>query len=491
MSDTRTPHRRQPPTRVARLEEDLRRGANRVASRGRGTAGTGATGEGRVVSQSFDGGHAIQLDYDERVHGDRSRLAPRPGRARATSLGTLSAWEALAAQDDATPATGCPPAPTPVAPVAPPATAVPVTPVPPSPAEHTTEAPSRAQVPPVPRGDPARDDDAVFAQDLQAILGAAPQSLSGHTGAQDPAAFPPQPGAAAPTTPPETPGDRVDTAPPAGTGAAQRHDIFDRMGEQLAFANRFELGPIALSATFDAFDRAIEYDDRVQATTPARGAIPPARATALEVLDDHLRARGQETAQDGSAQPQPEPTPAPPVWRVTHQVDLVPQLPGLSCWAAAAASLVAWRDNVRATAQDIVDARGYWEQFSDGRTAEGVARMERWPLTFLAPAAIELPRVRELLERHGPLLVGPSESATHVVVLAGLTGDGTAAGTVADVVDPWAQGMTTFAVPNPGSRYSEPWSAFVDRIQRMGSDAAQPGSLTLAHLRPRHDERSS
>jgi hypothetical protein len=44
-------------------------------------------------------------------------------------------------------------------------------------------------------------------------------------------------------------------------------------------------------------------------------------------------------------------------------------------------------------------------------------------------------------------------------------------------VDPWAQGMTTFAAPNPGSRYSLPYT---DLVRVLGG---ADGQLTLAYLK--------
>jgi hypothetical protein len=104
--------------------------------------------------------------------------------------------------------------------------------------------------------------------------------------------------------------------------------------------------------------------------------------------------------------------------------------------------------------------------------------LEAFGLTIASAGAAPAPAaVRDLVDGHGPLWLAASPPGEHAVVLAGITGDGTAGGTLVDVVDPWAQGMSTYAAPNPGSRYSAPFADLVKGI--AGPDVA----VILAHLK--------
>src|SRR5262249_28594577 len=58
--------------------------------------------------------------------------------------------------------------------------------------------------------------------------------------------------------------------------------------------------------------------------------------------------------------------------------------------------------------------------------------------------------LRELLEQYGPLWMGEASPGLHVVVIAGLLGDGTPEGTFVRVADPWPIGS--------GERYTIPFS---------------------------------
>jgi hypothetical protein len=162
---------------------------------------------------------------------------------------------------------------------------------------------------------------------------------------------------------------------------------------------------------------------------------------------------------------------------VTTDVPLVAQGPGLSCHAAACASLVAWRDEVSPDAAAVASATGYWERYAAGRTATYPDAFDTFGLEAVsAGASPGAAQLRDLLDTHGPLFTAGFPPAEHAVVVAGVSSDGTTASV--DVVDPWAVGMTTYASPNPGSTYTVPYA---DLVAALG--VGPEHHLLFAHLR--------
>jgi len=311
---------------------------------------------------------------------------------------------------------------------------------------------------------PAAGDDDSFAADIQAILAHA-QSVSG-SGPRMP--LPDVPQAAATPLP---------QAEQRGVGVAVGHDVFDAMAAANV-PNRFDQGPVSLSVDFDRLDSALADQATAPVAPPASapttgpapaGPAAPAAAAAPATTAPTAADVADVAAITARARP----------FRVTTNVPLVPQGPGLSCHAAACASLVAWRDEVPADSAAVAAGTGYWEKYAEGRTAN-------YPDVFgvfdLATASDGAPppaaALRDLLDTKGPLFAAASPPAEHAVVVSGITGDGTTSGTVIDVVDPWAVGMTTYGAPNPGSTYSVPYATLLDRL-----GAGPEHHLVVAHLR--------
>ncbi len=132
---------------------------------------------------------------------------------------------------------------------------------------------------------------------------------------------------------------------------------------------------------------------------------------------------------------------------VWHEVPLVQQLTGMSCWAAAAAMLVGWRDCIDIDAEEVAAGTGRWEAYRDGLTPEDVSALaDAWGLVTEPERAYTVGSLRELLEENGPLWVGEASPGLHVVVVTGMQGDGTPHGTQVRIADPWPVGS--------GERYS-------------------------------------
>lgn len=128
---------------------------------------------------------------------------------------------------------------------------------------------------------------------------------------------------------------------------------------------------------------------------------------------------------------------------VWNQVPLVAQTTGMSCWAAAAAMLVGWRERLVVDPDDVARGAGRWREFRNGLHPVDVAALaDRWRLAMEQGDDVwEVARFRDLLEAHGPLWVGEASPGLHAIVVTGLYGDGTPEGTRVRVNDPWPVGV--------------------------------------------------
>ena len=147
----------------------------------------------------------------------------------------------------------------------------------------------------------------------------------------------------------------------------------------------------------------------------------------------------------------PRPARRPAHIDVWCEVPLVPQVTGMSCWAAAAAMLIGWRDCVRVDPEEVARACGRWAEYREGLEVSDVPSFAAaWQLIAERPAAIDARQLHRLLVANGPLWVGEASPGLHVVVVTGMIGDGSDDGTRLRVLDPWPVGR--------GERYSIPVS---------------------------------
>ena len=126
---------------------------------------------------------------------------------------------------------------------------------------------------------------------------------------------------------------------------------------------------------------------------------------------------------------------------IFHQVPLVPQLTGMSCWAAAAAMILGWRDCIDIDPEELARGSGRWRDYRDGLHPKDIGALARvWGLRTSDVETLTAERLQQLLQAHGPLWVGEASPGLHVVVIAGAHGDGTPDGTSVRVIDPWPIG---------------------------------------------------
>ena len=126
---------------------------------------------------------------------------------------------------------------------------------------------------------------------------------------------------------------------------------------------------------------------------------------------------------------------------IWHEVPLVEQLTGMSCWAAAAAMVVGWRDRIHIDAAQVAGGAGRLQAYRDGLEPRDVETFARaWGLEVGYLRELTVGEVRRLLAAHGPLWVGEASPGLHVVVVAGMYGDGTVEGSFVRIADPWPVG---------------------------------------------------
>jgi hypothetical protein len=83
----------------------------------------------------------------------------------------------------------------------------------------------------------------------------------------------------------------------------------------------------------------------------------------------------------------------------------------------------------------------------------------------------------QLLENYGPLWVASNSPDPHVRVITGIEGDGTADGSVLDILDPLERGMKFLNPSNSGSSYSETFRQF-----EIEQNSLQQKGMTLTCL---------
>ena len=167
---------------------------------------------------------------------------------------------------------------------------------------------------------------------------------------------------------------------------------------------------------------------------------------------------------------QQSPTSAPtrPTLDIWHEVPLVPQLTGMSCWAAAAAMVIGWRD-ARPIGPEIVGGGCDGPAYQDGLLPNVVPTFARgWGLHAEPPRSYSTQTMAVLLARVGPLWLGEADPGLHVVVVAGMHGDTSPDGTWMHINDPWPIGR--------GERYRLTFRQLMknyDAARRLGGPHVQ------------------
>ena len=147
------------------------------------------------------------------------------------------------------------------------------------------------------------------------------------------------------------------------------------------------------------------------------------------------------------------------------EVQLVNQPTNVSCWAAAGAMVIGWRDRMSLSPQTIAEIAG--RTTATGLSPDDVGQFAS-DLGLIAepPMSWTQEGFRALLEENGPLWVAVAVPGLHAIVVTGLYNDGP--NLFVRVSDPWDRNVGTPGSPGAyanthatGSRYILTWEDFV------------------------------
>lgn len=171
------------------------------------------------------------------------------------------------------------------------------------------------------------------------------------------------------------------------------------------------------------------------------------RKNGSDSYDSKVRAYGRNVAYSKSES----------YFDIWHEVPLLGQHTGMSCWAAAAAMIVGWRESINVEATDVVNGLGYWHAYQSGLRPKDTEELcKHWGLIPVKENIHSVEQMATLLKRYGPLWLGEAVPGLHVVVVTGMYGDGTRRGTMVRVNDSWPV--------DRGERYSISFKELADNI---------------------------
>lgn len=155
------------------------------------------------------------------------------------------------------------------------------------------------------------------------------------------------------------------------------------------------------------------------------------------------------------------------------EVEAIPQPSDYSCWAAAAAMVVGWRDRVSLSPQSVAEICG--RTTATGLDAAEIGRFgAEMGLTAEAPRSYGIDGFRALLQSNGPLWVAASVPGAHAIVVTGIYGEGDRA--QVRVTDPWDRQAGPPGAPGAyldthatGSRYILKWEDFVHEYEALAT----------------------
>ena len=146
----------------------------------------------------------------------------------------------------------------------------------------------------------------------------------------------------------------------------------------------------------------------------------------------------------------------------------------VSCWAAAGAMVVGWRDQISLSTERVAEICGRTTAtgLDPAQVGEFAAELG---LVAEPPQSYTVDGFRLLLESNGPLWVGASVPGLHAIVVTGLYADGPS--TFVRITDPWDREVGPPGAPGPyaethatGSRYILRWEDFVNEDEAGATD---------------------
>jgi hypothetical protein len=152
-----------------------------------------------------------------------------------------------------------------------------------------------------------------------------------------------------------------------------------------------------------------------------------------------------------------------------YDVPALTQPSDMTCWATVATMMISWQDSVSYDIPTVMDRAGaiYRSKFD---TNKGLRGSEKQPFLDVLNLRSEPPQdyavvgMQRLIGNYGPLWVTTDESpdehfAIHARIVTGMTGDGSADGTMLTIID-----------PADGQVHTESYNNFTQKFDRVAFD---------------------
>ncbi|MCU0567015.1 MAG: hypothetical protein MUF49_10505 [Oculatellaceae cyanobacterium Prado106] len=166
-----------------------------------------------------------------------------------------------------------------------------------------------------------------------------------------------------------------------------------------------------------------------------------------------------------------------------YEVPLIPQQTAYSAWTAAAAMLVAWRDEMPLNLNELAQGAGPWALYKSALQTEDPNFFKVWGLATKPAQTLTVDSfVQLIMDTFGPIWVAADPPGSRARVITGVYGDGTPEGTYVLINDPWATNMTSFQMPNSGAKYQESYQQFMQKQLSMTRQGTPAKTLYVAYL---------
>lgn len=172
-------------------------------------------------------------------------------------------------------------------------------------------------------------------------------------------------------------------------------------------------------------------------------------------------------------------------------VEVVPQTNDFTCWAAAAAMLVGWRDRISIDPAQIAAGAGPWAKYTAGLRLTDIARFaDAWVLEAEHPQSYSIDSFRELVESRGPLWVAALVPGLHAIVVTGIYGNGSPDGTYVRINDPWGRMSGSPGAPGTYNPTPGRGSQYVLTFRQFAAEYEGAGGLPGAAVQILHARES-
>ncbi len=167
--------------------------------------------------------------------------------------------------------------------------------------------------------------------------------------------------------------------------------------------------------------------------------------------------------------------------RIQGLVPPLRQPSGMTCWATVFTMMVSWRNNQSMSIPDALSSVGQaWvDKFNNNEglsSTDKVQFLQQAGLVAVPPMNPSIEGWAGLIRDFGPIWVttdegsGPSGWAIHARIVTGIHGDGSAGGTMLDIVD-----------PGDGSAYTESFATFIPKFEREAATPGMPLRFQVVH----------